>query len=337
MRRKGYQGTLTALGTERTKLRSELQLAFLEAEFVLGDPADSLESATRTVRTASGRRLSADAVVVATGVRPRELPGQAGPAGVHVLRTVDDAVALRADLRAGARVVVVGDGVRGAEIAATARTMGADVTLAGPGRAAMAAQLGPRVAGLLADLHTEHGVRLRLGTTVGRLTVHQHAVWSAGSGPVLDNGVVCDATSRAAEGIYAVGDVSRWHHDAMGSLLRLEIRTNATEQAGVAAANILGAQQSYTPISYVRTDQFDARIQVYGVPPADAEVCVVEGDEGDRRFVALHRQGGRVRRRGDAPSRRRGRRRGRGRRGRSVPGRGHRGYGPGRCPGRCAA
>ncbi|MGW3201727.1 FAD-dependent oxidoreductase [Streptomyces sp. NPDC001118] len=158
-----------------------------------------------------------------------------------MLRTWDDAVALRADLRVGARVVVVGDGVLGAEIAATARTMGVDVTLVGPGLIPMAAQLGSSVAQLLADPHTEHGVRLRPGAAVdGLTTTHRHAVhgvrladgdvlpadvvvvaigavpvteWLAGSGLVLDNGVVCDSTSRAAEGVYAVGDVARWRHD----------------------------------------------------------------------------------------------------------------------------
>ncbi|MGW1290357.1 FAD-dependent oxidoreductase, partial [Streptomyces sp. NPDC002586] len=225
----------------RTRPYTDIQLASLEAEFILGDAAVSLEIATRTVRTAPGRALSADAVVVATGVRPRALPGQAGLAGVHVLRTWDDAVALRADLRVGARVVVVGDAVRGDEIAATARTMGVDVTLVGPGLIPMAAQLGSRVAQLLADPHTEHGVRLRPGAAVdGLTTTHRHAVhgvrladgdmlpadvvvvaigavpvteWLAGSGLVLDNGVVCDSTSRAAEGVYAVGDVARWRHD----------------------------------------------------------------------------------------------------------------------------
>src|SRR5947207_2138613 len=97
-------------------------------------PAPELHAAVReaaSVCTATGRALSADAVVVATGVTPRRLPGQEGLAGVHVLRTLDDAAALRADLLASSRLVVVGDGVLGAEIAATARTLGLDVTLAG--------------------------------------------------------------------------------------------------------------------------------------------------------------------------------------------------------------
>ncbi|MGN9837068.1 NAD(P)/FAD-dependent oxidoreductase [Nonomuraea sp. H19] len=343
LRRKGYQGGLTVLGAEphlpydrppmskqvlsgawdpeRARLRPEPVLSALDAEFVLGDAAVGLDAELRTVHTASGRALRADTVVIATGLRPRTLPGQAGLAGVHVLRTLDDALALRAELRESARLVVVGEGVLGAEIAATARGMGLEVTMAGPQPAPLAAQLGPQVAGLLAGLHTERGVGLRLGSGVSGLAGEHGRVtgvrldtgevlpadvvvvaigadpateWLAGSGLRVDNGLVCDSRCRAAEGIYAAGDVARWHHDHLGDLVRLENRTNATEQAGVVAANILGADQPYRPVPYFWTDQFDAKIQVYGTPYADAEVSVVDGDLAERRFVALYRRGGTI-------------------------------------------
>ena len=343
LRRKGYQGDLTLLDAEphlpydrpplskqvlsgawdpeRTRLRSAEALATLGAEFVLADPAVGLDLATRTVHTASGRALRADAIVLATGLRPRRLPGQAGLAGVHVLRTLDDAAALRADLLTGARLVVVGDGVLGAEIAATARGMGHDVTLAGPQRAPMASQVGPTVAGLLGELHTERGVRLRPGAGVSGLTGRGGRVtgvrldngevlpadvvvvaigadpvtgWLAGSGLPVGNGVVCDSRCRAAAGIYAVGDVARWHHDRLDTSLRLENRTNATEQAGVVAANILGEEQAYAPVPYFWTDQFDTKVQVHGTLSADAEVTIVDGAVADRRFVALYRRAGRA-------------------------------------------
>ncbi|MBO0838362.1 MAG: FAD-dependent oxidoreductase, partial [Actinobacteria bacterium] len=158
LRRKGYAGELTVLGAEphlpydrpplskqvlagtwepdRVMLRQQHVLDELKAQFVLGDPAVSLEAESRLVRTACGRALRADAIVIATGLRPRMLPGGEGLGGVHVLRTLHDALGLRAALERGlknnARVVVVGDGVLGAEIAATARGMGLGVTLAGP-------------------------------------------------------------------------------------------------------------------------------------------------------------------------------------------------------------
>jgi NADPH-dependent 2,4-dienoyl-CoA reductase/sulfur reductase-like enzyme len=343
LRRKEYRGRVTVLGAEphlpydrpplskqvlggswtpeQARLRSPDALAALSAEFVLGDPAVRLDAGTRTVRTASGRTLSADAVVLATGLRPRTLPGQDGLAGVHVLRTLDDALALHADLAPGKRVVVVGDGVLGTEIAATVRGLGLPVTLAGPQPAPLAAQFGPLVSELLAVLHATRGVELRLGAAVtgltgadGRVTGVRLATgevlpadvavvafgaapstgWLAGSGLLCDNGVVCDSRCRAAEGIYAAGDVARWHHEGLDTLLRLENRTNATEQAVAVAGNILGEDRPYTPVPYFWTHQFDARIHVHGILSADAEVSIVEGSPESGRFVARYRRGGAV-------------------------------------------
>ncbi|GAB3161947.1 FAD-dependent oxidoreductase [Myceligenerans halotolerans] len=343
LRRKGYHGGLTLLDAERhrpydrpplskqvlsgewapdrARLRSDEALNALDAEFVLGDPATGLDAATRKVTTASGRVLAPDAVVVATGLRPRTLPGQEGLSGVHVLRGLDDSLALREDLLSATRVAVVGDGVLGAEIAATACGLGVDVTMIGPQPAPLAAQFGPLVAGLLADLHTGRGVRLHLGTGVDALVGDQGRVtgvrlsdgslvqadtvvvavgaapvteWLEGSGLRLDNGVVCDAYCRAAEGIYAVGDVARWLHHRDGTLMRLENRTNATEQAIAVAAGILGEGEPYTPVPYLWTDQFDVKIQVFGSVGADAETVVVDGDPKDGRFVALYGRDGRV-------------------------------------------
>src|SRR5690606_5210034 len=280
LRRKGYRGKLTVLGAEkhlpydrpplskqvlsgewepeRTQLRPEAQLTSLDIEFVLGDPAAGLDVGERTVRTASGRELAAEAVVVATGVRPRALSGQDQLAGVHVLRTLDDAIALRDELLGASRLVVVGDGVLGAEIAATARGLGPEVTMVGPQQAPMAGQLGPQIAGFLAELHVENGVQLRLGTGVEELVGRDDEVtgvrladgeelsadvvvvavgaepatdWLADSGLQVDDGVVCDSRCRAADGVFAAGDVARWHHEQLGVLVRLENRTNATEQA----------------------------------------------------------------------------------------------------------
>lgn len=341
LRRKGFAGGITVLGDEphppydrpplskqvlngqwepsRTALRTPEMLAGLNAEFVHGDAAVALDPATRTVRTERGRDHRADAIVIATGMRARLLPGQQDLAGVHVLRTLDDALALRKGLLACTRLVVVGEGVLGAEIAATARTLGLDVTMTGPQPAPMALQLGPLVSQVLAELHGEHGVRLRLGVGVvglvgdqGRVTGVRLATdevlpadavvvaigaspatqWLADSGLRLDNGVVCDSRCRAGEGIYAVGDVARWHHERLGRLIRLENRTNATEQAQVVAGAILGDDEPYVPVPYFWTDQFVAKIQVHGFIPADAEPEVVDGDVSARRFVARYSSDG---------------------------------------------
>ncbi|MEU0301679.1 FAD-dependent oxidoreductase [Streptomyces sp. NPDC006175] len=337
LRRKGYRERITLLGeesgapydrpplskqvlagtweAERTHLRTRAVLDALEAEFVLGARASALDATTRTVRTAGGAELNAEAVVLATGLHARRLPGLSGTAGVHVLRTLDDAVGLRRELLEARRVVVVGDGVLGSEIAATARLMGADVTLAGPQAAPMREQLGPAAAELLAALHTAHGVRLRthalvdgLVTAGGRVTGVRLAGgdtipadlvvsavgstpatdWLAGSGLVLDDGVVCDSRCRAADGVYAAGDVARFHHEALGRSLRLENRTNATEHALSVAANILGEDRPYRPVPYFWTDQLGAKIQVYGLPTPSATLRIVEGSTELGRFVALY-------------------------------------------------
>ncbi|MFS8097489.1 FAD-dependent oxidoreductase [Lentzea alba] len=341
LRRKGYTGVVTVLGAERhlpydrpplskqvlsgNWAPEKAQLRPVEAlnglDFVLGDAAVSLDVAGRSVRTASGRVFTASNIVVATGLRPRTFPGQDQLAGVHTLRTVDDCLALRSELTDGSRVVVVGDGVLGAEIAATARGMGVAVTLVGPQHAPLALQVGPLAAGLLADLHASNGVDLRLGVAVAGLVSLRGRVtgvrletdevlpadvvvvafgsapatdWLQDSGLRIDNGVVCDSRCRAADGIYATGDVARWHHETLGRLVRLENRTNAIEQAIAVAANILGAGEPYLPVPYFWTDQFDAKIHVHGTPSADAEVSVVDGDVAERRFVAQYRRDGEV-------------------------------------------
>ncbi|WP_257015504.1 NAD(P)/FAD-dependent oxidoreductase [Rhodococcus sp. ACS1] len=341
LRRRNYTGRITVLGDEvhapydrpplskqvlsgawesgRAALRTDEALSSLDADFILGDSAVGLDPATRTVRTAAGRDLQADAIVIATGVRPRVLPGTEWLGGVHVLRSLEDTIALRSDLLTATRLVVVGEGVLGSEIAATARALGVDVTMTGPQPAPMVLQVGPMVSELLAELHQDNGVRLRLGVSVvglteagGRVTGVRLATdevlpadvvvvaigaipttdWLTDSGLRLDNGVVCDSRCRAADGIYAVGDVARWHHEQLGELVRLENRTNATEQGFAVAGAIVGEDEPYVPVPYFWSDQFDVKIQVHGALPADAEVDIVDGDLSARRFVARYRKEG---------------------------------------------
>ncbi|MQY21624.1 NAD(P)/FAD-dependent oxidoreductase [Nocardia macrotermitis] len=343
LRRNGYRGVITMIGAEgelpydrpplskqilsgawepqRADLRPADHLRDLDLDLVLGESAVRLDVADRVVHTASGSRVRADAVVIATGVRPRTLPGADSLRGVHVLRSRSDALALRADLLRATRLVVIGEGVLGSEIAATARTMGIDTTIVGPLAAPMAGQLGPVVSARLGELHTERGVRLHLGAGVAEIDSDSGQVtgvrlrtgerlpadvvvvaigatpnteWLTDSGLTLHNGMVCDAYCRAAEGIYAVGDVARFYHEHLGDMVRLENRTNATEQAAAVATNLLGGEQPYTPVPYFWTDQFDAKIQVHGFLPPDADAEIVEGSLAEGRFVARYRLAGRV-------------------------------------------
>lgn len=361
LRRHGHEGRLTLLDAEphlpydrpplskqvlagtwepaKAQLRSPAQLEALGARFVRGERAVALDAGARSVTTASGRVLRADAVVIATGLTSRHLPGQYsqngqhdqdghdgqsgqdGLAGVHTLRGLDDALALRTHLTGATRLVVAGEGVLGAEIAATARGLGLDVTLAGLGHTLLGDQLGDVIGALLGRLHADRGVRLRLGAAVesltganGRVTGVRLATgellpadavvvaigsrpatgWLEGSGLSLGDGVECDTRCRAAEGVYAVGDVAAFEHEGLGRRLRLENRTNATEQAQVVAANVLGADRPYTPVPYFWTDQYDVKLQAHGLPSPDAEVSVTEGDPEQGRFAAVYREGGQI-------------------------------------------
>jgi 3-phenylpropionate/trans-cinnamate dioxygenase ferredoxin reductase subunit len=335
LRRRGYDGALTLIGDEprppydrpplskqilagawqpqRAELRDERSLAGLGADLLLGRAATGLDTAARRVRLDGGGAVGYDALIIATGVTPRTLPG-AGLPGMHLLRTMDDALALRAQLLAGPRVVVVGAGFLGAEVAATARQLGLQVTLADPLPEPMHRQFGAQVGALVARLHRDHGVRLARGgvsrfiEAAGRVAAVELADgtvidadlvvvavgatpatgWLAGSGLPLGNGIECDARCQAAPGVYAAGDVASWHNPRFGARMRLEHRMNATEQAIAAAGNLLGDDQPYAPLPYFWTDQYDTKIQAYGIFPPDAQFQITSGAPRDHRFTAAY-------------------------------------------------
>ncbi|MFE5096360.1 NAD(P)/FAD-dependent oxidoreductase [Streptomyces sp. NPDC056638] len=336
LRRRGWGGTLTLIGEEsrppydrpplskqiltgawepeRTTLRSRQDLARLEADLRLGQRAVALDVPDRRVHLGGGESIGFHALVVATGVAPRRLPGS-DLAGVHVLRTLDDAIALRDALRAGPRVVVVGAGFLGTEVAAAARTMGLEVTVVEPEAVPVRRPFGDRIGALVAELHWDHGTRLRCGVLVRRLrgaggrvtgvelgdgtTLPADVVvlalgaapatgWLQDSGLRLGHGVECDAHCQAAPGIYAAGDVASWPNAHFGTRMRLEHRMNATEQAMAVADNLLGDATPYAPVPYFWTDQYDTRIQAYGIFPPDAEMRIVYGDASDGHFAAAY-------------------------------------------------
>ncbi|MFF3990751.1 NAD(P)/FAD-dependent oxidoreductase [Streptomyces sp. NPDC001797] len=342
LRRRGWNGELTLIGDEsrppydrpplskqiltgtwepdRATLRTLRDLDRLKADLRLGQRAQALDVPGRQVRLEGGERIGFDALVVATGVAPRRLP-DSDLAGVHVLRTLDDALALRAALLAGPRVVVVGAGFLGTEVAAAARAMGLEVTVVEPEPVPVRRPFGDRVGEFVADLHRDHGTRLRCGVGVrglhgagGRVTevelgdgttLPADAVvlalgstpatgWMSGSGLRLRDGVECDALCEAAPGVYAVGDVASWYNPHFGTRMRLEHRMNATEQAMAVAGNLLGDATPYAPVPYFWTDQYDTRIQAYGIFPPDAEMRIAYGEPSDGHFAAAYGHHGRV-------------------------------------------
>ncbi|WP_030946515.1 NAD(P)/FAD-dependent oxidoreductase [Streptomyces sp. NRRL S-646] len=337
LRREGYDGALTLVGDEphapydrpplskqvlaaewqpeRLALRPPADLAALDLDLRLGVAATGLELAERTVQLADGTQVPYDGLIVATGVRPRRLPG----AGAHVLRTLEDALLLRDRLGPGLRLVVVGAGFLGAEAAAVAWRLGAKVTLLEPAPVPLAHAVGAEIGAMLTRAHVERGVDLRCGVTVSEVTQNggrladgelveadevlvavgsqPNTEWLVGSGLAVGDGVVCDEYCEAARNVYAAGDVARWHNPLFGTSMRIEHRTHAAEQGMAAARNLLrpDARKPFAPVPYFWSDQYDMKIQAYGHLRGHDEVAVVDGDLAEGRFVAAYRTGDRVR------------------------------------------
>jgi NADPH-dependent 2,4-dienoyl-CoA reductase/sulfur reductase-like enzyme len=336
LRREGYDGVLTLIGAEvdapydrpplskqilasqwdaeRLALRTAAELVALDLDLRLGVVAAGLDRAARTVRLDDGAEVGYDALVIATGVRPRRLPG----AGAHVLRTLDDALALRRRLGPGRRLAVVGAGFLGAECAAVARGLGCAVILLDPAPVPLAHALGETVGRVLARAHEENGVDLRTGVTVTAVTgtgvqladgelvpadevlvaigSRPNTEWLEGSGLDLADGLVCDRYSAAAPDVYGAGDVARWHNELFGVPMRVEHRTNAAEQGMAVARNLLRPQQRkpFSPVPYFWSDQYDLKIQAYGYLRGHDAVEVVDGALEQRRFLAAYRSGDRL-------------------------------------------
>lgn len=294
-------------------LVSPEELAGLDVALVQGRATD-LDLDDRRVLLHGGQAVSFDRLVVATGSSPRSVPELEPRPGVFVLRTAADAAAIRSATAAGARVVVVGGGFIGAELAFTMTTLGRHVSVVEPLPALMIRGLGPELGAVFTRRHVAAGVEVHLGSAVtaiegadrvegvrltdasrlpadvvvlGLGTVPETA-WLAGSGLDLRDGVVCDAHLAAVgvEGVYAVGDVARWRHPRYGEDVRVEHWTNAVETAGVVAANLTGTPTVHDALPYVWTDQLGARLQIVGQVRPQDELRVVFGDL-DGAFVAV--------------------------------------------------
>ncbi|MEX0664563.1 MAG: FAD-dependent oxidoreductase [Acidimicrobiia bacterium] len=296
----------------------------LDIDWRLGRRAEALDVAGHVVTLDGGEHIHFSGCVIATGAQPRELPGTPPLAGIHVLRTLDDCLAIRAELEHAPRVVVVGAGFIGAEVAATCRHRRLDVTVLEALPTPMVRGLGPALGDVLARLHRSHGVDLRTGVGVAgfdgtdrvervRLDdgtsidadvvvvgvgVEPATGWLESSGLKLDNGVVCDATLAAAPGVVSAGDVCRWPNPLFdGELMRLEHWTNAAEQGVAAAQRLLTTPetaQPFAPVPFVWSDQYDLKIQVAGHVRGDDMIEVVDGALDEFRFVAAVGRAGRL-------------------------------------------
>jgi len=308
---------------DRTALRS-LPYDDLAVEWHLGRRAAALNVTDRVVLLADGERLAYDACVLATGAVPRTLPETPPLPGIHVLRTLDDCLALRAELDHAPRVAVVGAGFIGAEVAATCRGRGLDVSVLEALPSPMVRGLGPTLGDALGRLHVDHGVDLRLGVGVAGFEGYERVEgvvlgdgtvvaadvvlvgigvrpatdWLEESGLTIEDGVVCDATCLAAPGVVAAGDVARWPNPLFGGeSMRLEHWTNAAEQGAFVARRLLqgnGGAPAFEPVPFVWSDQYDVKIQVVGLVHGDDRIEIIDGSTAENRFVAAVGRDGRL-------------------------------------------
>ncbi|MFJ5548148.1 NAD(P)/FAD-dependent oxidoreductase [Streptomyces sp. NPDC093225] len=356
LREKGFAGTLTMIGDEpydpydRPPLSKQVLLGHadaartalprrrvVDADWRLGVAATGLDMAARRVRLDDGQEVPYDRLLIATGVRARPWPNPAEAEldGVFVLRTRDDGVGLSRRLAAGPRrVLVIGAGFTGSEIASACRERGLEVTVAERADAPLVGALGGVIGQVAADLQRENGVDLRTGVMVTRLegdsagrvrAAHfsdgtsveadvvvvglgavRNTEWLAGSGlGAGPRGIACDAGCRAfdirgivTDDIFVAGDVARSPHPLFGyQFLSLEHWGNAVSQAETAAHNMLSESTERRPHMWVPafwSSQFGVNIKSVGVPSMGTEVMITQGSLAERRFAAVYGYQGRV-------------------------------------------
>lgn len=313
---------------DRVTLRRDDAFDALALDARFGVPAAGLDLDSRSVVLADDTELPFEGLIIATGSHPRRLPGQPEASHIHELRTLDDALRLReAITKPAARVVVIGAGFIGLEVAATARRAGADVAVLEGASAPLVRGAGAELGEALAAIHPDEGVDVRCGVAVGAIEaegvrladgslVEADAVvvgigvapttgWLEASGLVLGDGVMTSPTlSTGWPGVYAAGDLVRWVNPRFDEEMRVEHWTNAAEQGALAARNLLaeaaGAEPAvYDAVPFVWSDQYDHRIQFLGRSTTSggepAQPQVVIGSPQERRFLALYGDAGRLR------------------------------------------
>ena len=286
-------------------------------DLLLGTGVTAIDRDLRQLTLSTGETLGYDKLLLTTGATPRLLPVPGATAnGVMYLRSVDDSDRLRQTLSSASSVVVVGAGWIGLEVAAAARTAGVATTVVSLDEQPLLPVLGPEVAPVFADLHREHGVDLRLGVEVERITVSADAVTGVrladgtelaadavivgvgvnpaaelaeNAGLDVDEGVLTDAALRTSDpDIYAAGDVARAYHPLVGHRIRVEHWANARHQPVAAARAMLGQDVAYDRLPYFFSDQYDLGMEYTGyVTPDRYDRVIFRGDVAKREFIAF--------------------------------------------------
>ena len=312
------------LPVERLSLISEEKLYSLDLHLRLGEKATSLD-VTKQEIIVNGKSEHFNGLLIATGARARTLPGSEKLKGVHVLRSLDDSLSIRKSLQEKKpRVTIVGAGFIGCEVAATARSLGLEVTIVEALPEPLVRVLGSEMGRIIADIHIKNGVSLLcdlevkelLGDTeiegvllsdgsvidtellVVGIGAIPNTEWLEDSGLVLDDGICCDATCLAAPNIVAAGDVARWDHKGFGKSVRIEHWDNAVDQASHAAKRLLQNEteaKPYLPTPWFWSDQYDCKIQLAGICDPDDDFKIVSGSSVDKKFAALYGSQGKLR------------------------------------------
>jgi len=307
---------------EAILLRPLAHYAASGVELRLGERVVSIDRESQMLELASGESLHYDALALCTGTRPRRLPGNA-PGGVFYLRTADDAAHIRAAASAATRVVIIGGGYIGLEVAAVLVAKGLDVTVLEAANRLLKRVASPLLSDYFEALHTDRGVRVLTSISGLELlgdgqvsgvrdasgTVYPADIVIVGigvlpqtqlaeaAGLAVDNGIVVDANARTADPrIFAAGDCTLHPSARYGKCLRLESVQNALDQARVAAANICGKEVLYDALPWFWSDQYDIKLQSVGLL-LDHEQHVVRGavnNAGDKGFSVFYLRGGRM-------------------------------------------
>jgi len=345
LRHEGFEGEIICIGDEnhvpydrpplskkflsgewdadRISLRRPEAIAELGVRWKRGTKAVQLNTDSRMISLENGDDVSYDGLIIATGGTVRRLPNQPDIAGVHVLRTLDQATALRDDLREGSNLVVIGAGFIGLEAAATAAQRGVNVTVLEGLDAPLVRALGPDMGSAVAAVHGRNGVVIRCSVKVALIVGEEKVTgvelsdgevvpadavlvgigvspstdWLEGSGLTLSDGVVCDESLCAGPAnVFAAGDVVRWPNTLFTDiepLMRVEHWTNAAEQGAMAARSLLAVSKGepttpYAAVPFFWSDQFDARIQFLGRTTTDSHAEVVAGDVASGKFCAMY-------------------------------------------------
>ncbi|NUT90606.1 MAG: FAD-dependent oxidoreductase [Saccharothrix sp.] len=310
---------------------SDLRLTIsreLNAIWRLGTAATHLETDRRVVGLPGGEELSYDGLIIATGVEPRHLQGapRQDPR-IHVLRTVDDAVAIKQAINSTqGLVVVIGGGLIGCEMAASVKMMGRDVAIVSRSSTLLGSAVGKNIADTVTEAHRARGVRMAMGVKIrhwmpqaGGVAIHlsdgqvfvaavvviavgasPSVAWLRGSGLVLEDGVLCDPTCHVVGGtdVVAAGDVARWPNLRFGGQpRRVEHWLNAVEMGRAAAENLLAGRESsrpFTPVPRFWTEQYGMRIQGSGLPSMGKDTTTLAGSKKDHRTITGFVDGGRL-------------------------------------------